>query len=475
MSFTTHNLGDAVLLAVRASSQTLTITGITHAGISSWTQLATYIDGTNNETQWIYMGIVTVVTTATLSVDFSTYPGVAIDLAGLELTAGSSNVTWNLLGAATNGAAASDSITFPAINPKVSNAVYFGFTYLGGTGTAGSTAGYTYTKLTSGNFVVYNTDTANATQAPTMTQVGSAPPPTGKGYLWIGPCWAPSYADSITIAADIGLTPAQSVIIGPVFTGYEGITGSPAFGKTIFAEGNFNSGTTASWTASANACISHGINIIRLSWEFNTAFPANNSGWWPNNPSGFINIWKNCYNAYSAAAVAAGKPANWFSFIWNPDKGPTGTDTALVLEFYPGAAYMGNPGVVGIDLYVGNTPAGKTGAALFNGYNTALDWNPAAVVALANEHGHDIAAPEWSNRIKWNDGLTDDGPYMTACVEWAANFVTASTGDQNAYLGMWVDNYPDNNPWNFVSGPQSVAAVSALVTQYKASGVITAG
>ena len=341
---------------------------------------------------------------------------------------------------------------------------------------------------TSGTFTATLTATDSGVPAQTVSEsitftVAAAPPPpppppppTSGGKLWIGSSWGSSAANQ-AVLTDFGLAETEAFYVNNNNTVF------PWTGARMFAENNFNSGTAAGWTANAKACIAAGCPNIRLSWEFNTAFTANNSGWWPNNPAGFLKIWAACYTAYSNAAVAAGLPGGWFNFCWNPDKGgySANGDITQTLKFYPTQASVGSAppngsrtwlGDVGtIGLYVGNIPAGKTGAALFTGYNTNLGWNPKGVTDLATQNGHDIATPEWSNRgDQWGDGLTDDGPYMTATVDWAAAFVQA-TG-RNAYLGAWIYNYPSSTPWNMLAGPNQVAAIKAAVVKYRAAGII---
>jgi hypothetical protein len=134
---------------------------------------------------------------------------------------------------------------------------------------------------------------------------------------------------------------------------------------------------------------------------------------------------------------------------------------------------MGNPGVIGIDMYT--TFSAPAGAGQLSWIDANLQWCPKQVLALAKQHGHEIAWPEWSNRPgraagDWGGPVADDAAYMGACMDWAAEAVRQI--GRNVYLAMW--EWPSNGTvWQFSVCPQSIAEVKAKVAQYRAAGLMS--
>lgn len=289
------------------------------------------------------------------------------------------------------------------------------------------------------------------------------PPPSGKGRLIIGTSWATSNVDAAAKLAAVGVAAKDGAIVN----NNNSISGFP--GIKMFAEGAFKSGNAAKWTANANMCIAMGVNIIRGAWEFQTGNVSDSGGM---SATAFISQWQSMYKAYSAAAVAKGLPADWFSFIWNPDKGNYGPNNpAPVLAYYPGKAYMGNPGIVGIDFYT--TFSAPAGVGQITWVDANLQWCPKAMLALALQNGHEIAWPEWSNRPSqamgdWGGPVADDAEFISASVDTAIDEVR-KTG-RNVYLMMW--EWPSNNTiWQFSRNPKSVAMLKTKVDQYRKLGL----
>jgi hypothetical protein len=214
--------------------------------------------------------------------------------------------------------------------------------------------------------------------------------------------------------------------------------------------------------AAAQSCKSLGIKIIRLGWEFNTG----GAGPWTGcRASWFVANWKHIFNIYNTVAPG------YFSFIWNPDKGNTETSDSI-MSYYPGKAYMGNPGVVAMDAYTSYQAA--AGAAQLTFFANNFQWNQVEIVKLALQNGHETAFMEWSNRSdQWGVGV-DDGAYVTACMDWAASAVNA-TGS-NCYMMMWNDGFPNTSmppSWTFNSNPRMVSAMKASIIKYRSAGLIT--
>ena len=323
-------------------------------------------------------------------------------------------------------------------------------TYSDTTVTAGTTYHYVVEAVNSGG----SSPNSNDASAASATGGGGGGGGSG-GKIYVGPSWIGNNSQATTVCNSLGLNlTTETVITNNNFT----INGWP--GIKVFAENKFNTGNTSLWTSNAQQCVANGIHIVRLAWEFNDGGNpgVSDSGVFLGNPSGFIARWQQIYNTYNAVSPG------WFSFIFNPDKGTAASN------YYPGKAYMGNPGVVGIDMYTTKYCPGGTGQIpCINSYG----WSPKTVLSLALANGHEIAWPEWSNRPNSNYGgpIADDSAYIGASMDWAASAVQ-QTG-RNVYMGMWSWQYGrDSSAWVFENGTNSMATLASKIVQYRNAGLM---
>jgi hypothetical protein len=114
----------------------------------------------------------------------------------------------------------------------------------------------------------------------------------------------------------------------------------------------------------------------------------------------FITMYQLVWENFSAAGVAAGKPSNWFKFIWNPN-GPTEPHW----NYLAGPPYVS---VIGPDDYDGRWPYNASGSSsdavqYLNGYQTFTKGGFAAsLLSYAKSGPYDIIFPEW--------GMTNTDP-----------------------------------------------------------------
>ena len=159
-SVTAHAVGDVILLHVTTEG------GAPPAGISgggaTWTQVGTTLRGSVNSgfSAAVYEGTVTAAGTATATVTTSGTPS-AVRIAGQEYNPGSGQ-TGVLVSQASLDVTGTS--TGPSITPAGSGELYSFYGYDTGTGSAGSTPGYTYEVDDNGN--VYTYDPASPAQPP---------------------------------------------------------------------------------------------------------------------------------------------------------------------------------------------------------------------------------------------------------------------------------------------------------------------
>jgi hypothetical protein len=167
-SVTAHAAGDIILLHVITDGNAPP-TGISGGG-ATWTQVGTTLQGSVNSgfSAAVYEGTVTAAGTATATVTTSGTPS-GVRIAGQEYNPGSGQ-TGVLVSQANLDV--SGTSTGPSITPTGSNELYSFYGFDTGTGTAGSTPGYTYEIDDNGNPYVF--DPASPTQPPVFGDSGVA-------------------------------------------------------------------------------------------------------------------------------------------------------------------------------------------------------------------------------------------------------------------------------------------------------------
>jgi hypothetical protein len=349
-------------------------------------------------------------------------------------------------------------------------------------------------------------ETADAEAAPVVVPPVTPPPPpppatTGK--LIIGAFGGIGIPAATSLLTAAGLTPAKSAAMdfsyasGTAFASNDGqITALDTFvgPYKVFAEAMYwngggydpdallpfstpgdtnNAKAIAYYTDSAKKCLAAGVTIIRLGWEFNGAFAgAAKAG---PTVANFQRTWQFIYGIYNGVATAAGKPSGYFSFQFCPDStegnGSFGSAPSgfTVSDYYPGKAFMGNPGYIATDYYPSASwPAFSRWLAA--GTATNGGWGFQTMLDLAKANGHGLALGEWGSQN------VDEPQAMTDMLAWMVGTALPALGGAPVILMMWGDNWngtsSPTSSWDLSGEPNQWAAVKAAIATYKASGVI---
>jgi hypothetical protein len=212
----------------------------------------------------------------------------------------------------------------------------------------------------------------------------------------------------------------------------------------------------------AQDCITNGVHMIRLGWEFQSLYPYGGVS-----AAQFKATWDHIVSLYEQVAAADGV-SNWFNFIWNPDKGPSSTGDPIS-SYFPGKAFMGSPGVIADDTYPDATG--------WNGID-GTSWDLQDVVNLAQQQGMEVAIPEWGMTPTQESGWTgsgDDPSFADSLFNWAAQ--TEQTLGRNVYIDMWGDGYPNTNSgtWGLQNFPNTFHEVGVDVAKLKAQHLMMSG
>jgi hypothetical protein len=205
-----------------------------------------------------------------------------------------------------------------------------------------------------------------------------------------------------------------------------------------------------------------GSSYIRLGWEFNASW----MGWSVCNDTGsgldswagdFVPAYRNIVNSMRSVSGAN------FKFIWNPLVSSNASCPGGNLEdFYPGDKYVD---VVALDVYDGVGQATTSDAVrwtdLVNGVN-AGDWtsiSPEAIsgkkfkgyglnwlTAFGQEHGKEIAIPEWGlDSSSLQGGGGDDAYFVTQMAAWIKAHDTGPAvfwnDNSDGNLALGIANY----------------------------------
>jgi hypothetical protein len=205
-----------------------------------------------------------------------------------------------------------------------------------------------------------------------------------------------------------------------------------------------------------------GSSYIRLGWEFNASW----MGWSVCNDTGsgldswagdFVPAYRNIVNSMRSVSGAN------FKFIWNPLVSSNASCPGGNLEdFYPGDKYVD---VVALDVYDGVGQATTSDAVrwtdLVKGVN-AGDWtsiSPDAIsgkkfkgyglnwlTAFGQEHGKEIAIPEWGlDSTSLQGGGGDDAYFVTQMAAWIKAHATGPAvfwnDNSDGNLALGIANY----------------------------------
>ena len=160
-------VGDALVMVVKISSSTVTVSSVSGGG-ASWVKVEAFA-GTSGKDVELWLGSVTTPGSQTVSVTYSgSVSSDDVELAAQEFTAGLGAATvWSKDSA--GGQLNSSVAAFPSLTAATSGELYFG--YIRGSGTfSGSSPGWTYVGTSDGNEVTFD-PAVSGVVAPPVSQV----------------------------------------------------------------------------------------------------------------------------------------------------------------------------------------------------------------------------------------------------------------------------------------------------------------
>jgi hypothetical protein len=171
LAVTPVTVGDYLLFGAKASSDSVTITGVSGGGVTTWTQLVVANDTTDNGHEEIWGGVVTATGSQTITATYGSVPGVSCDLWASELVWSGGVGTWSL---ATSGLLVnlSTTISWPSLTSGTgANQAYWGINRSAQSTSPGSTSGFSYTTNANDNLECFNgTLSASTAYQPTASQ-----------------------------------------------------------------------------------------------------------------------------------------------------------------------------------------------------------------------------------------------------------------------------------------------------------------
>lgn len=173
-------VGDYVLVSVKISSASISVSSISGTPWGTWTRLFQYVDTARGGTYEIWGAPVTVAHATVLQTATVTWSS-AIGTTGTEFfaqefswTGGGAGVVWRVAASGQNiVTGSSGTVTWPGLTSAASgDQLYFGACRVGNTAAAGSTSGFTYSTVDgNGDLALYNVSLAGSTTyTPACTQ-----------------------------------------------------------------------------------------------------------------------------------------------------------------------------------------------------------------------------------------------------------------------------------------------------------------
>ena len=213
------NRGDALVLTVKVSSATATVTSVTGGGATAWARLVSFSDNASHDLE-LWLGTVSTTGASSVTVRFSSPVGSRnVELTVQEFTAGLGPFTlWAKDAAAGRNNASSGTIASPPLTPHRTGELYFGYSRSPGKALAGNTPGFTYERTADGNVVLFDPRVSAAvapksTQSPANTssavgaliEVSAGPKPPGAAVLsaYATPNPLPSVGGHVTVTGRV--------------------------------------------------------------------------------------------------------------------------------------------------------------------------------------------------------------------------------------------------------------------------------
>jgi len=170
------NIGDVLVLTTEITSSSDSVVSITSGGVTNWhlVEASPIQSGTKRVEMW--MGTVTTIGSGTINVYYGSSPATN-EITATEFTASgvNSNTNWTADTYNLAYSTATTTITYPALTTQGNSELYVGYGQTAGTGSAGSSTGFSYIVTANNNVIAYNTNlSSNTAYTPTATNTNAA-------------------------------------------------------------------------------------------------------------------------------------------------------------------------------------------------------------------------------------------------------------------------------------------------------------
>ena len=240
-------VGNAIVLSVKVSSSSISVSSVSGGGVTTWSKLEAYSSYSGHDLE-LWLGTVTTTGTAPINVTFSgSVSSIDVELTAQQFASGyGSGAVWAKDTASGQSNSSSTTVTFPSLTPAGASELYAGYASVSNTGGAGSTSGYTYDSTLAGNLFIYN-PSVSATTSPT----GTASPASTSGAVGaLITASEPSYTTppTVTGVSPVSGPPSGATSVAITGTGFIGVT-AVDFGPIAASAYTVNNATSITATA----------------------------------------------------------------------------------------------------------------------------------------------------------------------------------------------------------------------------------
>ncbi len=193
LSVNPQNVGDVLEVFAMAPITSVTLSSVSGGGVSTWTK-AVQFDGSIGSDEEIWFGQVNTTGSSTITFAWSgSISGHTMEYGSQEFTAGlGSSTVWSVDRTGTTNGSSSTSVPFPSLTPSGSGELYFGYSCVFNTASAGSTSGFSYAATAEGNMVIYDPNVSaavspSAAQSPAGISSSLTVVTTASSYVYHAP------------------------------------------------------------------------------------------------------------------------------------------------------------------------------------------------------------------------------------------------------------------------------------------------
>jgi hypothetical protein len=245
-------VGDLFVFVVRNFQHTATLTSVTGGGVTTWTKLYQGIDGSGSDREF-WIGRITATGAATITVTWSSTPPTLTELMAQQFTStAGASANWAVVAGQATGQDNASSTTppFPALTASADGQLYYGHMAFWGTGTAGTTSGFTWVAALSNNQIAYHPNVTAGTVQPSANQTNAVSYPIAA--LITDADSATATNATAGVATGAGSANAATVNVGAAAEAAAGVGTANAPTATVGPAAGVAAGTGTANAATAN-------------------------------------------------------------------------------------------------------------------------------------------------------------------------------------------------------------------------------